>query len=106
MLAGAACGAPAQSQPLDRRARTWAASCVTCHGPGDRTDGRAEDRAKGGPPSLGGRDADSLYRTLIEFKTGQRPAATVMHQLTKGYTDDELLRIARAFATATTATAK
>jgi sulfide dehydrogenase cytochrome subunit len=86
--------APAWSQmalPLDQRqARTWAATCAACHG----SDGKAQ----GAIPSISGRDAEQLYRTLLEFKNGQRPAATVMHQHAKGYTDDELRRIAQAFA--------
>lgn len=76
--------------PPDRQARAWAASCAACHG----SEGR------GGPaiPALAGRDAQLLYRTLQEFKTGQRPAATVMHQHAKGYSDEELLRLSRYFA--------
>lgn len=74
----------------DRQARVWAASCAACHG----TDGRSQ----GGIPPLAGRDANSLTRALIEFKNGQRPAATVMHQHAKGYSDDELKRIAQFIA--------
>jgi cytochrome subunit of sulfide dehydrogenase len=81
---------PAAAQSVDRQARTWAASCAACHG--------TEGRSPGAIQALAGRDADTLYRALIEFKTGQRPAATVMHQHTKGYTDEELRRIAQVFA--------
>lgn len=89
-LACAACPALslAQGQTPDRVARTWAATCATCHG--------ADGRAQGSIPPLAGRDAEQLYRTLLEFRNDQRPAATVMHQHAKGYTDDELQRIARA----------
>lgn len=78
-----------QGQP-DRQARVWAASCAACHG----------NEGRGGPaiPALAGRDAEQLNRTLQEFKTGQRPAATVMHQHAKGYSDEELLRLSRYFA--------
>jgi cytochrome subunit of sulfide dehydrogenase len=86
---------PAAAQPTaasaDRQARTWAATCAACHG----SDGKAQ----GAIPAIAGRDAEQIYRTLLEFKNGQRPAATVMHQHAKGYTDDELRRIAQAFAT-------
>lgn len=80
----------AQEQQPDRQARAWAASCAACHG----SEGR------GGPaiPALAGRDAQLLYRTLQEFKTGQRSAATVMHQHAKGYSDEELQRLSRYFA--------
>jgi sulfide dehydrogenase cytochrome subunit len=86
----AAMGATAQTA-VDRQARVWAASCAACHG----TDGRAQVAAV----PLAGRDAELTYRALIELKSGQRPAATVMHQHAKGYTDDELKRIAAFFAT-------
>ena len=56
-------------------------------------------QSQGGIPPIG-RDADAVYRALLEFKNNQRPAATVMHQHTKGYTDDELRRIAAVFAAA------
>ena len=75
----------------DRQARAWAASCAACHG--------TLGRATGAIVPIAGRDAEQLHRTLLEFKTGQRPAATVMHQHTKGYSDDELRRIASFFAT-------
>ncbi len=78
------------AQEVDRQARAWAASCAACHG----TDGRTQGQV----PALAGRDADQLYRSLLEFKNNQRPSATVMHQHAKGYTDDELRRISRQFA--------
>jgi cytochrome subunit of sulfide dehydrogenase len=81
---------PVAAQALDRQARVWAASCAACHG----TDGRSP----AGIPAIAGRDAQALYRALLEFKTGQRPAATVMHQHTKGYSDEELKRIAAFYA--------
>lgn len=77
------------AQGIERQARVWAASCAACHGTGGQSQG-------GIPPIV--RDADAVYRALLEFKNNQRPAATVMHQHTKGYTDDELRRIAAVFA--------
>jgi cytochrome subunit of sulfide dehydrogenase len=90
LWAATAFAVPAAAQGVDRQARVWAAACSACHG--------TEGRSPGAIQALAGRDADTLYRALIEFKTGQRPAATVMHQHTKGYTDDELRRIAQVFA--------
>lgn len=88
----AATAAHAQTPPpLDRQARVWAASCAACHGTGGQS--------QGGIPPIG-RDPELVYRALLEFKSNQRPAATVMHQHTKGYTDDELRRIAAVFASA------
>jgi cytochrome c553 len=34
---------------------------------------------------------------MLEFKAGKRPA-TIMHQHAKGYSDDELKRIAQYFS--------
>lgn len=82
--------AQAQTVPADRAARTWAATCAACHA--------SQARAPSDIPPIAGRDADSLYRTLLEFKNGQRPTATVMHQHAKGYSDEELRRIALALA--------
>ena len=69
--------------------RLLAANCFNCHG----TDGHAQ----AGMTSLAGRNADELYTLLIEFKRDVRPA-TVMHQHAKGYTDEELQRLAQWFA--------
>jgi cytochrome c553 len=74
----------------DRQARAWAAGCSTCHG--------TKGESLGAIPAIPTRDAEALYRILLAFKTGQLPASTVMHQHTKGYTDDELKRIARHYA--------
>jgi len=86
--------ATAQTAPSERQVRTWAASCAACH--------NTEGRSVGGMPMLAGRNADDLYRALIEFRTGKRPA-TVMHQHARGYTEDELRRIADWFAAVKTA---
>jgi sulfide dehydrogenase cytochrome subunit len=86
--------APAAAQsavqaPSDRQVRVWAASCAACH----NTDGRSV----GGFPALAGRNADDTYRTLMAFRSGERPA-TIMHQHARGYTPDELRHIANWFA--------
>lgn len=87
LLAGVAF---AQAPTVDRPARAWAAACAACHG----TDGRAQ----GSMPVLAGRNADELLQILLAFRAGQRQPATVMHQHAKGYSDDELRRIAQHFA--------
>ena len=91
MLLWTAAASAASPDNVDRQARNWAASCAACHG----TDGRTVGAEV---PSLAGRGEESLFRALVEFRNGQRPAATVMHQHAKGYTEDELRRIARVFA--------
>lgn len=77
----------AQADPL--QVRSWAASCANCHG----TDGRAET----GNDSLAGADKDDMLKKLMDFKSGAKPA-TVMHQLSKGYSDEQLAAIAAWFA--------
>lgn len=85
MLAGAA--ASAQTDPL--QVRSWAAACANCHG----TNGRAE---QGNMPLAGG-DKDDMLKKLMDFKSGAKPA-TIMHQISKGYTDAQLASIAAWFA--------
>lgn len=73
---------------LDHQARSWAAACATCHG----TNGRAVP--DGGMPALAGRDEAWLIQQMQDFAQGKRPA-TIMHQLAKGYDDEQIRRIAR-----------
>ena len=64
-------------------------SCAACHG----TDGNSP----GSIPSIGGKSADFIETTLIEFREGKRPG-TVMNRHAMGYTDDEIRQIAEFFA--------
>ena len=48
-------------------------------------------------PSLAGRPREALVQTLREFRDGKRPA-TLMHQLSKGYTDAQIDAVAAYFA--------
>jgi cytochrome c553 len=73
----------------DSTARSLAANCTSCHGPGGVSTG--------GIPSLAGRPKQALLESLQGFKAGTRPA-TVMHQHAKGYTDTELELLADYFA--------
>lgn len=79
-----------QAQSADAlQARGWAASCASCHG----TNGKAQS----GMESLAGASKDELVRKMQDYKTGRRPA-TLMHQLAKGYTDEQIEAIAAYFA--------
>lgn len=69
--------------------RNWAATCTGCHG----TNGNSE----GAMPALAGLEKKYIVTTMQEFKTGKRQA-TVMHQHAKGYTDEQIERIAEFFA--------
>jgi cytochrome subunit of sulfide dehydrogenase len=67
------------------------ATCATCHG----TQGRA---VSGSPVvSLAGLSKDYIVAQMTAFKTGTRPA-TVMHQLSKGYSEAQIVQIATYFA--------
>lgn len=72
-------------------ARSLAATCANCHG----TDGRSVPDS--GLESLAGASKDQLARKLREFKSGTKPA-TIMDQIAKGYTDEQLDLIAGYFA--------
>ena len=69
--------------------RLLASNCANCHG----TDGRSQ----GGMPALNGMPQPYLLLQMQEFKSGKR-AATIMHQLSKGYTDAEIAALAAYFS--------
>lgn len=78
---------PAAAQPP--AAPYFVANCFNCHG----TDGKASDAI----PPLAGRDRAYLFTALQGYKDGSKPA-TIMHQLAKGYTDDEIGVLADYFS--------
>lgn len=75
--------------PDPLQVRSWAASCANCHG----TDGRAQP----GMASLAGASKDDMVKKMLDFKAGRQPA-TLMHQLAKGYSDEQIEAIAAYFA--------
>jgi sulfide dehydrogenase cytochrome subunit len=77
-----------------RAARYLAANCANCHG----TTGTAQ----GAMPSLAGQQKAFIVEQLKAFRDGKRPA-TIMHQLSKGYTDQQIELIADYFARQTPA---
>ena len=71
-------------------ARNLAATCANCHG----TNGRAlGDTVK----PLAGVSADKIVAAINDYKSGAQPA-TIMHQIAKGYSDDQIKLIAGYFA--------
>jgi len=70
-------------------ARNLAATCASCHG----TNGQA----RGDMKPLAGMPAQQLMEAFAEFKRGAR-TATVMHQIAKGYTEEQIGLIAGYFA--------
>ena len=71
--------------------KSLAATCASCHG----TNGKAVDGSS--VVSLAGLDKAYTIAQMQAFKTGSRPA-TVMHQLSKGYSDAQIEALATYFA--------
>ena len=89
-VAGAAFASSVSAQGADPNlGRNLAAPCANCHG----TNGISQ----GGFPGLAGEPKAQIVRLMQEFKAGKRPA-TVMHQLAKGYTDEQIEALAAYFS--------
>jgi cytochrome c553 len=92
LLVGASAStAIAQNASTTLHARALAATCANCHG----TDGRTVDGSA--IPSLVGMPKNYMVMQMTAFKDGTRPA-TVMHQISKGFTDQQIDSIATYFA--------
>ena len=88
----AAC-APLAAQAQDAHlARNLAATCANCHG----TNGQAVGDMK----PLAGVSAAKIVAMLADYKSGAQPA-TIMHQIAKGYTDEQIRLVAGYFAAQT-----
>lgn len=72
-------------------ARNLAATCANCHG----TNGHAVQGS--GIDSLAGLDKAKALQKLADFRSGHKPAS-IMHQIAKGYTDEQLDLITTYFA--------
>ena len=72
-------------------ARNLAATCANCHG----TNGNAVKGA--GLDSLAGLDKAKTLQKLSDYKSGNKPAS-IMHQISKGYTDEQLDLITTYYA--------
>lgn len=87
LLAAALAALPLAAHAQDNAtARSLAATCANCHG----TEGRSVSPEV---IPLAGLPKDFILQRMKEFKDGRRPA-TVMHQLAKGYTDQQIDLIA------------
>ncbi len=67
--------------------RSLAATCANCHG----TDGKGVP--EGGMPLINNLTSEQMLATMKAYKSGAREG-TIMHQLAKGYTDEQLQIIA------------
>lgn len=89
VLAQAPAPAPAPAAPLSPTAvRDLASTCANCHG----TNGRSMAEV----PSLAGQPAASTAQKMRAYKAGQLQA-TIMHQLAKGLTDQQIDALAAYF---------
>jgi cytochrome subunit of sulfide dehydrogenase len=80
---------PAAAQPQDSSLRALAATCANCHG----TNGVS----RGEVPSLAGAAAETTIAKMAAFKSGAM-SATIMHQIAKGYSDEQIRQLAGFFA--------
>jgi cytochrome subunit of sulfide dehydrogenase len=85
---------PVQAQSVSaaaspNQAAYLAANCANCHG--------TVGNAVGGMPGLAGLKRDYIIAQMKAFKEGTRPA-TIMHQLAKGYTDEQIAVMADFFS--------
>ncbi len=71
--------------------KSLAATCANCHG----TDGKAAEGSSA--VSLAGLQQGYIVAQMQAFKSGAR-SATIMHQLSKGYSDAQVEQIAAYFA--------
>ena len=71
--------------------KSLAATCANCHG----TNGKAVEGSS--VVSIAGLDKAYMIAQMKAFKAGTRPA-TVMHQLSKGYSDAQIEVLATYFA--------
>jgi cytochrome subunit of sulfide dehydrogenase len=86
----AAAQAQAQPQPQDPAlARNLAATCANCHG----TNGNARGEMK----PLAGLQAETIVALMAAYKSGTT-TGTIMQQIAKGYTDEQIKLIAAHFA--------
>jgi sulfide dehydrogenase cytochrome subunit len=89
-IAAAMFAATASAQDIQAQrlyAQSLAATCANCHG----TNGVSAPGAT--MPVINQLSSSVMYEQLQAYKTGAR-TGTIMHQLAKGYTDEQLKIIA------------
>jgi sulfide dehydrogenase cytochrome subunit len=67
-----------------------AQACAGCHG--------QLGKGQNGTPVLAGYEKDNFGRVWDEFRNNQRPAATIMPRIARGYTDVEITTLADYFS--------
>jgi cytochrome c553 len=81
------CGSALAADP--NLGRNLAATCANCHGTNGKTAGIST--------ALVGVPKETLVQNFKAFRSGEKPA-TLMHQLSKGYSDSQIDAIASYFA--------
>jgi cytochrome subunit of sulfide dehydrogenase len=81
--------AQTSTAPDKNLARNLAANCANCHG----TNGKSVSDL----PSLAGVPANVTIQKMKDYRDGKLPA-TIMHQLAKGYTDEQIALVADYFS--------
>ena len=69
--------------------RNLAAQCANCHG----TNGKSVAEV----PSLAGQSAAVMVQKMKDYRDGKLPAS-IMHQLAKGYSDEQVVLMADYFS--------
>ena len=76
---------PSFAEPMEKQIESLVFTCYTCHG----TDGESP----GDMPSLKGVSAEEIKEKLLAFRQDQNDP-TIMNRIAKGYSEDEINRIA------------
>jgi cytochrome subunit of sulfide dehydrogenase len=88
---GVLCAAPSvQAQSTNDSSRYLVANCANCHGTNGAT------KVPGSMP-LAGLKADYIVEQMRAFREGKR-SATIMHQIAKGYSEEQVVAMAQYFA--------
>lgn len=82
----------ARAQDEATRAAILSRACNSCHGPAGYSPGAI--------PPINNLPVDTFVRAMREFKDGKRPS-TIMGRMAKGYTDEEIVAMARYFSAGT-----
>ena len=78
-----------------KKGLTKSAACVSCH------EGHGRSTGTSLFPRIGGQNFEYLYRSLREYRDGQRRmgwAPAMMNDAAQGFSDDDLKDIARHFS--------
>jgi cytochrome subunit of sulfide dehydrogenase len=89
LFAATASAAFAQTPLSPTLGRNLAAQCANCHG----TNGKSAAEV----PSLAGEPAAIIVQKMKDYRDGKIPA-TIMHQLSKGYSDEQVALMADFFS--------